>query len=142
MLTPIRRLVAVEESEVANVLGPDTVSGLARNFLPHAVANVVEAGNNLRAALVRSGFAHDLDGCHNSPKLSRCASSAARALACAFVYRINMSGRVQPATAIRPPSEPPLDSQRCAAVCRSRCGWNPSMPAMSARMASVLCNAS
>ena len=49
---------------------------------------------------------------HKSPRLSFLASSAAREDACAWVYRISMSGLVQPATAIRPPSDPPAASQR------------------------------
>lgn len=49
---------------------------------------------------------------HRSPRLSFFASSAARASACARVYRISMSGRVQPATAMSPPSDPPAASQR------------------------------
>jgi hypothetical protein len=59
---------------------------------------------------------------HNSPKFSRLDSSAARSDAWALVYRKSMSGRVHPATAIRPPSEPPAASQRWAAVCLSRWG--------------------
>jgi hypothetical protein len=66
---------------------------------------------------------------HNSPRLSFVASSAARAEACALVWRISMSGLVQPATAMSPDSEPPAASHLWAAVCRRRWGWKPTMPA-------------
>ena len=59
---------------------------------------------------------------HRFPRFSSRASAAARSDARAWVYLISMSGRVQPATAINPPSEPPAASHRCAAVCRRRCG--------------------
>jgi hypothetical protein len=55
-----------------------------------------------------------------SPRFNRWASSAARTDACALVYRISMSGLVQPATAIRPLSEPPWRAtygRLCVAAC-------------------------
>jgi hypothetical protein len=53
-----------------------------------------------------------------------------------------MSRVAQPATAINPPSEPPAASQRVAAVCRNRCGWNRSIPASRDRYFSAACSPS
>ena len=55
------------------------------------------------------------------PQVQSCASVAARSAAVNRVYLSIMSRLDQPATAIRPPSEPPAASHRDAAVCRIRC---------------------
>jgi hypothetical protein len=53
---------------------------------------------------------------YTSPRLSERASSAARSDADAPVYLSIMSRVDQPATAIKPPSEPPARNHRVAAV--------------------------
>src|SRR5664280_2115900 len=76
-----------------------------------AADGISEVGMPELVPSASSGAPKDVPA-HSSPKLRRCASSAARCEACALVYLISMSGRVQPATAIRPDSLPPLASQR------------------------------
>src|SRR5271156_128109 len=70
---------------------------------------------------------------HSSPNPRPRASVAARSAALAPVYLSTIARVDHPATAIRPPSDPPARSQRVAAVWRIRCNWKPSMPAALAR---------
>ena len=89
-------------------------SGMARESYS---AKPVSASTSGSSASSRSSFF-----AHKSPNPKPRASAAARSEAVARVYRSIMSRVDHPATAIRPPSEPPAASQRDAAVCRSRCG--------------------
>jgi hypothetical protein len=73
-------------------------------------------------ALVDQLDTHPAPPHQSSPRLSDRASAAARSDAVTRAYLSNISRDDHPATLIKPPSVPPFDSHREAAVCRKTCG--------------------